>query len=413
MLKIFTYLSFVLLTLLVNLEQSSAQTSYSLDSIYSYADGLQLNSIERINFKDVNGRALEATKELFNSDGTLQSDFYQKFSYEYHPDGLEKLSNTYQCYPFRDTCFLTISFGQNEFGHRDRWLERSLQAVSEPNSLDIFFDEIRVDSFVINTNGIIESVYRFFIDNLFDEKTLIERRDYFYNLNNQQDSVYIYENINEQWVYQCKIINQYPDSLTELIYEYKFGQVELIQNLYELIDGQKRIKSIASYSIFGQDSILRFDQIYEYFDSYYNYRFNFYDRVSGDIFNGVFGEYFLLDNNVTIDSASFKILLPNSSDYVQAQTAKYYYSDFVSSTSEYSSEEQVLILPNPAQDFIQLKASQSFNSEPLEFKIFDIIGRIVHSGIYTSSPIQVSSLVEGNYFLILENGINLPFFIVR
>ncbi|OGU59452.1 MAG: hypothetical protein A2X64_00905 [Ignavibacteria bacterium GWF2_33_9] len=69
-------------------------------------------------------------------------------------------------------------------------------------------------------------------------------------------------------------------------------------------------------------------------------------------------------------------------------------------------DEQVLnngyVYPNPTQDIIFIRNSDKFE----KYLIYDLIGRVVQSGVYNHKSIEVNKLPSGNYFVKLTNNFN-------
>lgn len=119
-----------------------------------------------------------------------------------------------------------------------------------------------------------------------------------------------------------------------------------------------------------------------------------------------------------ISKISTSVLSPTVSDAVTSNLLNYpsgllmhdnilYITDFFASAifkvdlanlsvSEFSSTEQkeIKIYPNPAIDKLNV-----YNAPSKEYKIFDMTGRLINSGIIKQNSINVSQLSSGNYIL--------------
>src|SRR5665648_27038 len=90
----------------------------------------------------------------------------------------------------------------------------------------------------------------------------------------------------------------------------------------------------------------------------------------------------------------------NTSDWIYTGKSTSYYSDQTSNFNEFSNNE-VLVYPNPANDFIQFDFP--YQQEPAFLQIFDIQGKLILERKLTNqNPIPVSSLHKGVYIYKLQ-----------
>ena len=74
------------------------------------------------------------------------------------------------------------------------------------------------------------------------------------------------------------------------------------------------------------------------------------------------------------------------------------YCNLASSLDEWGTEEQVRIFPNPVVDYLQLEGVKM--GTPVS--IYNTLGQQVHYQLYNGNPIDLSTLLEGIYFLRFE-----------
>ena len=66
-------------------------------------------------------------------------------------------------------------------------------------------------------------------------------------------------------------------------------------------------------------------------------------------------------------------------------------------------KKNVLIIPNPTKDFIQIRNNKLNSIESFEYKIFDLLGRVIKSGKSKyNEQINIESLTNGNYIIQIE-----------
>lgn len=81
--------------------------------------------------------------------------------------------------------------------------------------------------------------------------------------------------------------------------------------------------------------------------------------------------------------------------------------DYVAENKPLKDLVSVSIVPNPADDYLQLSSS---NSESFQFKIVDAMGSILMKDVLTGSKkINTSEFKSGVYFVSFESSSNRPF----
>jgi hypothetical protein len=71
-----------------------------------------------------------------------------------------------------------------------------------------------------------------------------------------------------------------------------------------------------------------------------------------------------------------------------------------------ATEEQIIVYPNPSDDFIHLKYASAKSFSNVKISIFDVLGRcLLHWKNYIeNSPINISTFPNGFYQIQLEDG---------
>jgi len=81
--------------------------------------------------------------------------------------------------------------------------------------------------------------------------------------------------------------------------------------------------------------------------------------------------------------------------------------DYVAENKTIKDPVHVAIVPNPADDYLQLSSS---NSEMLPFKIVDVMGAVLMKDVLSGSKkISTAEFKSGVYFVCFENPSNKPF----
>jgi len=71
------------------------------------------------------------------------------------------------------------------------------------------------------------------------------------------------------------------------------------------------------------------------------------------------------------------------------------------SVGEVSNQKDVVLYPNPADDYLNISITESINSEGIQ--IIDIMGRIVKETKFNKTRIDIRSLKPGIYFIKIAN----------
>lgn len=96
-----------------------------------------------------------------------------------------------------------------------------------------------------------------------------------------------------------------------------------------------------------------------------------------------------------------KITSTNTSLFCIGAAGKIYKKDLPLSVPALSTNNQVLLYPNPTNGVVTLTAP-----EGAAFKIFDVTGRIIKVGMLQKQQIQSGDLPAGNYIIQVQTGLN-------
>jgi hypothetical protein len=102
----------------------------------------------------------------------------------------------------------------------------------------------------------------------------------------------------------------------------------------------------------------------------------------------------IFDNYVNIDSAEKALSIITS---VRSSLFYGWFKYLTSFEYEIETQNQFLIYPNPAGEFIEFKNSLDFFSK--EIFIYDIYGRMVQQTTYNNSPVNITELPKGCYIV--------------
>jgi hypothetical protein len=81
-----------------------------------------------------------------------------------------------------------------------------------------------------------------------------------------------------------------------------------------------------------------------------------------------------------------------------------------------TNELSLILYPNPVKDWITLSSSISFGKDKM-IKVYDASGRVVLNKPFWASQLDVSSLSEGSYIIVIEDGetklVTKPFVVIK
>ncbi len=149
---------------------------------------------------------------------------------------------------------------------------------------------------------------------------------------------------------------------------------------------------------------------FRHFNSTDNFRINIddvtlYEILPGDFTYGLFRDGVELDGNIYQNHYLDKNVPAGSHEYCVRRSAAHCTSDFNCTTlivtnMDNAQMEGVKVYPNPATDVIHIQGDVK------EIMLFNSLGQVVKTGAYNNNQLDVSSLTNGIYHLVMTTNGN-------
>ena len=324
-----------------------------------------------------------------------------KFEWKYNENGVEVETSSFEFDEATDR-WIPISKNTYEYGVKGKIIVK--ESFLWDKSINAFIPGVKVE-YKYNADGKVDLVIDYSFINSSIKWVPISKREIEYKSNGKEISSkgYIYINSTDLWMLNSQTIVYYNDNDRPI----KEVYLRVVENSSELLPQRKTEFTFDQNGNLIEETDAKWDKslnVWFFTDKVeyvYNNAYSFEDLIL-PFFNDE-GELIYFNSMLTgLKEFEWD---ENSNAWTQIDSVRFYYSEYIPTSTDNVLESQVIIYPNPFNDQISFELPAGYQN--VYFELFDASGnRILSKNLDNDKNLLLTGLSEGIYFykMIMDKG---------